>query len=181
MLVVLHAKSWLRMLASVASLREFCSVGPSPLKSDCILRFVRSTIRSSPVRQEESHESSGPDCFPPRYLFRCRRYHCARCGSLSARQQVRAVGVCDKHGVLLGVVSQSDVSDKVAAENKCPAWMRVSEIMTRQLVSATPDTSLEDCLRLMEAARHLSFGGAGSRKGLPRHDFRNGPAATICL
>jgi CBS domain-containing protein len=64
--------------------------------------------------------------------------------------QVRAVGVCDNHGVLLGVVSQSDVSDKVAAENKCPAWMRVSEIMTRQLVTATPDTSLEDCFRLMD-------------------------------
>jgi CBS domain-containing protein len=64
--------------------------------------------------------------------------------------QVRAVGVCDKHGVLLGVVSQSDVSDKVAAENKCPAWMHVSEIMTRQLVTATPDTSLEDCFRLMD-------------------------------
>lgn len=65
-------------------------------------------------------------------------------------KQVRAAGVCDRQGVLLGVVSQSDVSDKVAAENKCPAWMRVSEIMTKHIVSATPDTSLEDCLRLME-------------------------------
>jgi len=65
-------------------------------------------------------------------------------------RQVRSVGVCDKQGVLVGVVSQSDVSDKVAAENKCPAWMHVSEIMTRQLVTATPETSLEDCLRLME-------------------------------
>ncbi|HTP44833.1 MAG TPA: CBS domain-containing protein [Candidatus Acidoferrum sp.] len=65
-------------------------------------------------------------------------------------REVRSVGVCDKQGVLVGVVSQSDVSDKVAAENKCPAWMRVSEIMTRELISATPDTSLEDCLRLME-------------------------------
>ncbi|MGA7914813.1 MAG: CBS domain-containing protein [Candidatus Acidiferrales bacterium] len=65
-------------------------------------------------------------------------------------KQVRAAGVCDQQGVLLGVVSQSDVSDKVAAENKCPAWMHVSEIMTKQIVSATPDTSLEDCLRLME-------------------------------
>jgi CBS domain-containing protein len=65
-------------------------------------------------------------------------------------RQVRAVGVRDRQGVLLGVVSQSDVSDKVAAENKCPAWMRVSEIMTRQLITATPETSLDDCLRLME-------------------------------
>src|SRR6202167_3212525 len=64
--------------------------------------------------------------------------------------RVRSVGVLDAAGKLAGVVSQSDISDKVAAENKCPAWMRVSEIMTRQLVSATPDTSLEDCLRLME-------------------------------
>jgi CBS domain-containing protein len=65
-------------------------------------------------------------------------------------RQVRAVGVCNRQGVLVGVVSHSDVSDKVAAENKCPAWMRVSEIMTRELVSATPETSIEDCLRLME-------------------------------
>src|SRR2546422_5360159 len=42
---------------------------------------------------------------------------------------VRAVGVLDAVGRLVGVVSQSDISDKVAAENKCPAWMRVSEIM----------------------------------------------------
>lgn len=65
-------------------------------------------------------------------------------------REVRSVGVCDKNGVLLGVISQSDISDKVAAENKCPAWMRISEIMTRDLVTATPETSLEDCLRLME-------------------------------
>src|SRR6202162_6609134 len=65
-------------------------------------------------------------------------------------KQVRAVGVCDQHGVLLGVVSHSDISDKVAADNKCPAWMRVSEIMTRQLVTATLETSIEDCLRLMD-------------------------------
>lgn len=65
-------------------------------------------------------------------------------------RQVRAVGVCNVQGVLVGVVSHSDVSDKVAAENKCPAWMRVSEIMTRKLITATPETSIDDCLRLME-------------------------------
>jgi predicted transcriptional regulator len=65
-------------------------------------------------------------------------------------KQVRAVGIRNDAGKLTGVVSQSDISDKVAAENKCPAWMRVSEIMTRQLITATPDTPLEDCLRLME-------------------------------
>jgi CBS domain-containing protein len=65
-------------------------------------------------------------------------------------RQVRAVGVLDTDGRLVGVVSQSDISDKVAAENKCPAWMRVTEIMSTGLVSVTPDRSLTECLRLME-------------------------------
>lgn len=63
---------------------------------------------------------------------------------------VRAVGVCDAQGKLIGVISQSDISDKVAAENKCPAWMQVSEIMTRQLVTVTPELTLDECLRLLE-------------------------------
>jgi len=65
-------------------------------------------------------------------------------------RQVRAVGVLDASDRLVGVVSQSDISDKVAAENKCPAWMRVSEIMSTALVTVTPDRSLRDCLRLLE-------------------------------
>jgi CBS domain-containing protein len=65
--------------------------------------------------------------------------------------QVRSVGVVDTGGRLTGVVSQSDISDKVAAENKCPAWMRVTEIMTSApLITVSPDESLETCSRLME-------------------------------
>lgn len=77
--------------------------------------------------------------------------------------QVRSVGVLDGKGMLVGVVSQSDISDKTAAENKCPAWMRVSEIMTRQLVTVTPETPVEDCLRLMEqhGIYHLLVVGGG--------------------
>src|SRR6266511_2454082 len=65
-------------------------------------------------------------------------------------RQVRSVGVLDENGTLVGVVSQSDISDKVAAENKCPAWMRVGEVMSTGLVTVTPDRSLTDCLHLME-------------------------------
>jgi CBS domain-containing protein len=65
-------------------------------------------------------------------------------------KQVRAVGVLNPRGELLGVVSQSDISDKVAAENKCPAWMHVSEIMTPQPITIRPDTHLDECVRLME-------------------------------
>jgi len=64
-------------------------------------------------------------------------------------RQVRAVGVLDKAGKLVGVVSQSDISDKVAAENKS-AGIPVSEIMTRQLVTVPPEMALDACLRQME-------------------------------
>src|SRR5260370_2266073 len=65
-------------------------------------------------------------------------------------KQVRSVGVTNASGKLAGVISHSDISDKVAAENKCPAWMKASEIMTRELITVTPEMTLEDCLRLME-------------------------------
>ena len=65
-------------------------------------------------------------------------------------KQVRAVAVCDGRGKVIGVVSQSDVSDKVAAENKCPEWVRASEIMSTRLVSVSPQESIEKCFELME-------------------------------
>ena len=68
-------------------------------------------------------------------------------------KEVRAVGVRDKAGKLVGVVSHSDVSDKVAAENKPPAWMRVSEIMSTNLIVVPPATELDECRLLMEKHR----------------------------
>jgi predicted transcriptional regulator len=68
-------------------------------------------------------------------------------------KEVRAVGVCAPKGKLVGVVSQTDISDKVAAENKCPAWMRVSEIMSTDLVTVPPETPLYECLQLMDKHR----------------------------
>ena len=65
-------------------------------------------------------------------------------------RQVRAVGVLDGAGKLTGVVSQSDISDQVAAENKASASMHVSEIMTRELVTVTPGMTLDECLLQME-------------------------------
>jgi CBS domain-containing protein len=65
-------------------------------------------------------------------------------------KQVRSVGVLKPGGKLVGVVSQSDISDKVAAENKCPAWMRVSEVMTPHPITVPPATHLDECVLLME-------------------------------
>src|SRR5712671_3066294 len=65
-------------------------------------------------------------------------------------KQVRSVGVMNASGKLAGVISHSDISDKVAAENKCPAWMKAADIMTRELVTVTPEMTMEDCMRIME-------------------------------
>jgi len=80
-------------------------------------------------------------------------------------KQVRSVGVVDSSGKLVGVVSQSDISDKVAAENKCPAWMTVTEIMSRELVTVTPEVTFDESLRLMEqnGVYHLLILGEGDR------------------
>lgn len=78
---------------------------------------------------------------------------------------VRAVGVLDAVGRLVGVVSQSDISDKVAAENKCPAWLTVSEIMSRDLLTVTPEVTFDESLRLMEqnGVYHLLILGDGNK------------------
>ena len=80
-------------------------------------------------------------------------------------KQVRSAGVVDATGKLVGVVSQSDISDKVAAENKCPAWLTVSEIMSRGLLTVTPEATFDESLRLMEqnSVYHLLILGEGNK------------------
>ena len=84
-------------------------------------------------------------------------------------RKIRSVGVLDAQGRLVGVVSQSDISDKVAAENKCPAWMHVGEIMSTRLVTVGAGQPLDECLRLMEqhGIYHLpALGPDGAYRGM---------------
>ncbi len=101
--------------------------------STCSDDRLRPTIRPD-CPAEGSNESFGSDRVPQRSVFHYRRDQC----------------VVDAGGKIVGVISHSDVSDKVAAENKCPAWMKASDIMTRDLVTVSPEMTMEECLRLME-------------------------------
>jgi CBS domain-containing protein len=65
-------------------------------------------------------------------------------------REIRATVVCDDEKRPVGVVSQSDISDKVTAENRCPAWVKVDEIMSIRLVTITPETHIDECLLLLE-------------------------------
>ena len=66
------------------------------------------------------------------------------------QKEVRAVGVMNAAGKLVGVISQADISDKIAAENKCPAWVRVGEVMSKDLITVKPSAELDEAARLMD-------------------------------
>ena len=87
----------------------------------------------------------------------------------------------DADGKLIGVISQSDISDKVAAENKCPAWMKVSEIMTRELLTVTPEMTFEESLRAMEQNGVYHLLNSGRTEQFSGNAFRERPfARTDC-
>ena len=71
-------------------------------------------------------------------------------------RRVGAVAVLEGQRVC-GIVSERDIMSKVVAKGLDTAKTRVSEVMTRELVVATPEDSYEDAARKMRQAgiRHL--------------------------
>lgn len=59
------------------------------------------------------------------------------------------IPVVDDDGGLVGVVTDRDVCCRAVADGKS-ADTRVEEIMTRSVITVTPDIELEDCLATME-------------------------------
>jgi CBS domain-containing protein len=60
-------------------------------------------------------------------------------------------------GMLAGVFSERDYTRKVALHGKTSRETRVWEIMSDELITVTPDDSVEDCMKLMteKRVRHL--------------------------
>ena len=52
---------------------------------------------------------------------------------------------------LVGVVTDRDIVCRVVAAGKDPETTQVGDVMSSPVVSVTPSTSLDECLRLMEA------------------------------
>jgi CBS domain-containing protein len=75
---------------------------------------------------------------------------------LMAEKNIGALLVMSSHN-LTGIFTERDYTRKVALQGKTSKETRVWEIMPKEIVSVTPDDSVEECMRLMteHRVRHL--------------------------
>jgi CBS domain-containing protein len=75
---------------------------------------------------------------------------------LLAEYEVGALMVMDR-GKLVGVLSERDYTRKIALQGRSSKDTRVSEIMTRSVLTVTPGTGTRKCMALMseKKIRHL--------------------------
>jgi CBS domain-containing protein len=71
---------------------------------------------------------------------------------LMAEKNIGALPVVS-HGVLAGVFTERDYTRKVALQGKTSKQTLVKEILSRKVVTATPNDSIEDCMRIMTESR----------------------------
>ena len=50
----------------------------------------------------------------------------------------------------IGTITDRDITIRTVAHGKNPMQMTAGEVMTTQVITVTPDTSVEDCCNLME-------------------------------
>ena len=74
-----------------------------------------------------------------------------------AARRIGAVVVLDASRALAGIVSERDVVKAIAAHGGRALAMTADDIMTRNVVTATPATTINEAIEMMEAAyfRHL--------------------------
>ena len=75
---------------------------------------------------------------------------------LLAEYEVGALMVMDQ-GKLVGVFSERDYTRKIALQGRNSKETRVKDIMTREVMTVTPDTGTRKCMALMsdKKIRHL--------------------------
>ena len=86
---------------------------------------------------------------------------------IMADKRVGALVVLDE-GKIQGIVSERDFARGVAREERCALNTTVLEYMTSNVITVTPETSIEECMRLMtnERIRHLPVMEGGHLAGI---------------
>jgi CBS domain-containing protein len=77
--------------------------------------------------------------------------------SMMAEKNVGALLVTTASGQLAGILSERDYTRKVVLKGRNSRDTAVKEILSPQIISVTPDHTVEDCLKLMtqHKIRHL--------------------------
>jgi len=65
------------------------------------------------------------------------------------KHNIGTIPVCSDDNTLVGIVSDRDIVLRSTAANSKPARDKIDEIMTRPVVSAAPNTPVEEAARLM--------------------------------
>ena len=76
--------------------------------------------------------------------------------SMMSERHVGALPVIQER-TLVGIISERDYARKVILKDKSSKTTRVSEIMTPEVVTVTPEQSVDECINLMKRhhIRHL--------------------------
>lgn len=85
-----------------------------------------------------------------------------------ARRRIGAVVVQDAAAQLLGIVSERDIVQAIAANGVRALDMTAGQLMTRALHTVTPETSITDAMALMTEGRvrHLPVLARGELVGI---------------
>ena len=86
---------------------------------------------------------------------------------LMAEKSVGALIVRDE-SKLAGIISERDYARKVILKGRSSKGMKVSEIMTKDIVYARPDNDVDECMALMseKGIRHLPIIVGAELKGM---------------
>ena len=87
--------------------------------------------------------------------------------TISSRR-IGAVLVCDAAGDLVGIVSERDVVKALAAKGPGLATVAAGDVMTQNVTTVTPATTINDAMELMDRGyfRHLPVLDSGALVGI---------------
>lgn len=68
---------------------------------------------------------------------------------LMANNDLGVVPVCNKNGDIFGIVTDRDIVIRVIAKEKNPKNVKAKEFMTKNIITVSPFTSLDDAFLIM--------------------------------
>jgi len=83
-------------------------------------------------------------------------------------KEIGALIVTDTTGKVVGIISDRDCTQKIILEKRSAKTTSVGKIMTKELISTSPDKTAEECLTIMleKRVRHLPVFDGNEMVGL---------------